>query len=76
MESALYVTGIPFESLLNELSQHYDIQLTITQPPVENFANGSLILGDVDQTLANFSLLFNGKFIKKSNRKYEFTGFD
>ena len=76
MESALYVTGIPFESLLNELSQHYDIQLTITHPPVENFANGSLILGDVDQTLANFSLLFNGKFIKKSNRNYEFTGFD
>lgn len=76
MESSLYVTGNPFNSLINELSHHYNIALKITQPPTENFANGSLVLGDLEQTLTNFSLLFNGEFVKKSNREYEFVGID
>ena len=65
-----------FNSLINELSHHYNIALKITQPPTENFANGSLVLGDLEQTLTNFSLLFNGEFVKKSNREYEFVGID
>ncbi len=76
MESSLYVTGNPFKSLINELSHHYNIAVKITQPPAENFANGSLVLGDLEQTLTNFSLLFNGKFVKKSNREYDFVGID
>ena len=76
MESSLYVTGTPFKSLINELSHHYNIAVKITQPPAENFANGSLVLGDLEQTLTNFSLLFNGEFLKKSNREYEFVGID
>lgn len=76
MESSLYVTGNPFKSLINELSHHYNIEVKITQPPAENFANGSLVLGDIEQTLTNFSLLFNGEFVKKSNREYEFVGID
>ena len=76
MESSLYVTGNPFKSLINELSHHFNIEVKITQPPAENFANGSLVLGDIEQTLTNFSLLFNGEFVKKSNREYEFVGID
>ncbi len=76
MESNLYVTGNPFKSLINELSHHYNIAVKITQPPAENFVNGSLVLGDLEQTLTNFSLLFNGEFVKKSNREYEFVSID
>jgi len=76
LESTLYVTGNPFKSLINELSHHYNIAVKIKQPPVENFANGSLVLGDLEQTLTNFSLLFNGEFVIKSNHEYEFVGID